>query len=950
MISKTGLKRLKRGLKHIFVALHTLLILGILLASALFYIAFRPDGLQLVNTFILTPLGIEYKSAEGSLKDGLSLHNIHTETIDIKTLKLDYNLTKILYGKHTIDSIHIDGLRVHLDDFISEGESSSLPLPTFALKEVNLTNLQLISVYPIELDIHAKNGSFDGKNLNFQSLTASVRTQYASGALQGVLKNNAIQGEGVVYPNAKELDPYVADFTTLPTAQRVEILELSDSKVRLATQLSSLNAAFDEKMTLNTISIGMNYHYSDHYLDFNAHYLLKRDDNQMLTTQTLRYNLNGTTTTTFNGILTTPQIPLPTNIVTGNFRDDRAGLAGNISLANSTLLLQSSDYQHYKFHTEIFQRSLDFLHFLPKTLQDSPLSGKCDGIYSLHDKQADGNFTIDHNHAKLSGKFLFQNSTLKLNADTILPSDAPTWNNWSIKPPSQLELSLTYSVLKSHLSLNGKDLALSLERYNERVEGSGNYLGTFFDITGSHNNEQTDVTITSITPSLSKTLNSLPNFTPPNLRYYDAEVRTSTHITYDTTLHIATDISLPWYAIIMDSARQYSGVNSHANLRYDENNITLINYTVDIANHQITSNKPSSLHIDQGHLFIDEAWIFDALRLNGDINLDTLAITLHLKSDRFSYNGPEGNAHIALDLQYIRDENLTQKLAGQITLLDGEITYLPLQQFKVMDDDVIIVQDVAAPNNGSLAMDVKIIADQPLHYLTKELDLYITPNITLWKDPLDAMELLGMITIPKGKMTTTGKTFTLRPSYIYFGGSVPINPYLDITADYEVDYKKIEIYVTHRLDSPMFLFNSDPFMNQNDIMSYIIFGAPASTALSSNSGSDVSARADATNFMLGAGLKGLIGGATKIQIDTMNILTTKEGGMGFEVGARLNKDLRVVYKNDTVSSVLVQYTVNRWLRLDADIHALGQGINAIYIKDFRDFLPHNEATHKVRDR
>jgi len=99
--------------------------------------------------------------------------------------------------------------------------------------------------------------------------------------------------------------------------------------------------------------------------------------------------------------------------------------------------------------------------------------------------------------------------------------------------------------------------------------------------------------------------------------------------------------------------------------------------------------------------------------------------------------------------------------------------------------------------------------------------------------------------------------------------------------------------------------------------------------------------------MLGAGLKGLIGGVTKIQLDTMNILTTKEGGMGFEVGTRLNKDFRILYKNDAISSVLVQYTVNRWLRLNADIHELGQGINAVYVKDFHDFLPHNPPSGKV---
>ena len=125
-------------------------------------------------------------------------------------------------------------------------------------------------------------------------------------------------------------------------------------------------------------------------------------------------------------------------------------------------------------------------------------------------------------------------------------------------------------------------------------------------------------------------------------------------------------------------------------------------------------------------------------------------------------------------------------------------------------------------------------------------------------------------------------------------------------------------------------------------MSYLLFGAPASAAMS-NEKSAPTVRADATNFMLGAGIKGLVGGITKIQLDTMNILTTKEGGMGFEVGTRLNKDLRVLYKNDSVSTVLVQYTLNRWLRLDVDIHALGEGINAVYIKDFGDFFPHNKV-------
>jgi translocation and assembly module TamB len=518
-----------------------------------------------------------------------------------------------------------------------------------------------------------------------------------------------------------------------------------------------------------------------------------------------------------------------------------------------------------------------------------------------------------------------------------------------MKPPSKLDFFITHDLNQTQLSLNGESIALNAKVIENRIKGSGNYLGTFFDLTGEQSDEKMELTLTSLSPSLFKTLSSIPSFTPPKTGYYDAEVRTKTHILYDTQLHLDTDIEIPWYAAVIDSKHQYSGVNSTLSLHYDANKILINTYHLDIADHEIRSSRPSYLHLDpQGNLIIDDVWIFDALHLNGTVNTSSFATSLNLTSQKFTYTGPEGVAHVSLDLHFNRDDNATQKLTGTITLLDGQITYLPLQQFKVMDDDVIIVQDVVAPSTSTLAMEVKINALKPLHYLTKELDIQLIPDLTLWKDPKNDMQILGMVTLPMGTVTTSGKKFTLRPSYIYFGGELPLNPYLDITVDHEVDYKKIQIYIAHRLDSPIFLFSSDPFMSQNDIMSYILFGASSDATFNTNSGSNVTARADATNFMLGAGLKGLIGGATKLQIDTMNILTTKEGGMGFEVGARLNKDFRVVYKNDTISSVLVQYTVNRWLRLDADIHELGQGINAIYIKDFRDFLPHNEVKKTIK--
>lgn len=90
----------------------------------------------------------------------------------------------MLEGDHTIDSVKIDGLRLYLDDFISD-EESLWPFPTFKLREVSITNLQLIGSYPIELDIYGKNGTYDGDNLSFASLNATLKSRYASGAIHG---------------------------------------------------------------------------------------------------------------------------------------------------------------------------------------------------------------------------------------------------------------------------------------------------------------------------------------------------------------------------------------------------------------------------------------------------------------------------------------------------------------------------------------------------------------------------------------------------------------------------------------------------------------------------------------------------------------------------------------------------------------------------------------------
>lgn len=936
-------RRWLRWLRHLFVTFHALLYASVLAGAALLYVVFRPDGLILLNTYVFEPMGLTFERSEGSLLEGFTLHNIRSDDIFAKTLTLDYNLTRILEGDHVIERVAIDGLQIRLDDFL-DGSDTPWPLPTFRLNEVQLTNVQLMSAYPVEFDLEGKEGSYDGELLNFKTLRATIKSRYAGASIEGVLRDNAIRGRGMLFPDPKTLAPYSGRFTDLPRSLAVEIEELSDTRALLHTRIGELALKQDPALRARGIAIDFDYRYADDYFDTAAAYELERGNETMATQQQLRYALDGTTTTRFDGTIRASR-PLPSDTLHGEITDDVNGISGQLKINGATLLFSSDDYDRFRWDLESRYESLHFVPELPEPLRHSPLRLWARGELILSQNLFKGGAAFEHNHGHFEADFSHSSAQTTAQGTLRLLPDAPSWKNWSHKPPETIRLSLLHEHNATTLKARGDAFALSLRGTQKSIVGSGNYAENTFDLIGSFKDDETELLIDSHTPSLFALANRLNPITLHKGEFYDAEMRTKTRLTLGEKLRIHTDATIPWYAVILDSQRSFGGTNGSFSLDYDEGNISLERYRLEVAGHALTTSKRSTLHLaDDGTLVLDDVRLFDTLRLTGTVAPDTRT-SLRLFSDRFSYEGPEGNAHARADITFIRDADANQNLSGEFEILDASITYLPLQQFKVMDDDIIIVQDVRPPSAIKFAMNLHVTARRPVHYQTKELDVRLDPDITLWKDPLGPIQLLGMITLPTGRAETAGKQFEIKHSEIYFGGDVPLNPYLNLTIGHEVDYKKILIYVTHRLDSPIFLFASDPVMSQNDIMSYILFGAPANTSTTGEA-STSSFRTDATNFMLGAGLKGLIKGATRLQIDTMNILTTKQGGMGFEVGARLNKDLRVLYKNDTLSSVLLQYSINRSLRLDVDIHELGQGINAVYIKDFKDFLPHNEPKKK----
>jgi len=205
------------------------------------------------------------------------------------------------------------------------------------------------------------------------------------------------------------------------------------------------------------------------------------------------------------------------------------------------------------------------------------------------------------------------------------------------------------------------------------------------------------------------------------------------------------------------------------------------------------------------------------------------------------------------------------------------------------------------------------------------------PSLVLYKEMQTDLELFGLLNIKSGEVKLEDRVFEFDESEIYFYGGSEIDPYLNLNLHYyTTDYIDIEIYITNKVSSPIVLFSSKPAMSQNDILSYILFDSSASSVFDTTSESKTSL----STLLLGSGIKKIVNSSGAIKVDTLNILTNKEGTLGYEVGARFNKNIRIVYKNDEISSLILQYSLSKSLRVDVDVKETGQGVSIIYIKDF----------------
>ena len=195
------------------------------------------------------------------------------------------------------------------------------------------------------------------------------------------------------------------------------------------------------------------------------------------------------------------------------------------------------------------------------------------------------------------------------------------------------------------------------------------------------------------------------------------------------------------------------------------------------------------------------------------------------------------------------------------------------------------------------------------------------------KRPGAEAALTGEINTVRGWYTFQGKTFTIEEGRVTFTGN-DFNPLLDLTAAYKAGDYTVRVKIGGSISKPALTLESEPALEQADILSVLLFGKPASQ-LSQNESASLREQAIgvASNYVAGQLTRSV---ADALGVDTLRFETGGEGAQGASValGKYIAPDVFVSiahrFARQGVQELRIEYTVTPHWSIETSTDSLGE--------------------------
>lgn len=252
---------------------------------------------------------------------------------------------------------------------------------------------------------------------------------------------------------------------------------------------------------------------------------------------------------------------------------------------------------------------------------------------------------------------------------------------------------------------------------------------------------------------------------------------------------------------------------------------------------------------------------------------------------------------------------------GMKALIDGKITARDVKAI-VPEKPVKYIENIQFVDNRKIEVDEFIFTgkgpeDYFIEYIAMDLDVDIPTNswikgsgasievegkLNVKKNYGEMYVVSGSIEVVRGDYHFMGKLFNIEGGTVSFRGKEVVDPFLDVRALYEVSSVQVYINITGTAEKPKIQLTSDPPLDENEIVSYLVFGTSTDN-LSSDDRLAFQERAGQVLGTMAVGeLREMLG-----EDFAIDVITIKGGETGFrdthvEIGKYITKDLYVGYE------------------------------------------------------
>jgi translocation and assembly module TamB len=358
---------------------------------------------------------------------------------------------------------------------------------------------------------------------------------------------------------------------------------------------------------------------------------------------------------------------------------------------------------------------------------------------------------------------------------------------------------------------------------------------------------------------------------------------------------------------------------------------------------------PGKLTVDQLLASGDQE---GTLSLTGQILLNGLTpteVNLHLTGKRAAFAWKrEFTARIEPDI-FLAGPLTSPVLSGRIRIPEGRVNLDRLAAGGPADIEVVGEQSaagqpivIAERQEGlmsPLAADVTVEIPRNVWLNGQNLNAEIAGSIRLNKKKQGPFLLTGSLNTVRGNYDFQSRRFKITRGVLEFQGLPEPDPELDIQAETSINKVTIIVHITGSVRKIELSLDSDPAMDQSDIVSYLVFGRPTDELRSQQATSAQSTALNLAGNIAAKELNSILGDTFKV--DSFSIAPGENGWSSgsLTVGKYVSQNLFVTYRYafsaQNFGEVEIEYELNKNFSVAAQVgNELSSGLDLIWKLDF----------------